>query len=151
MSARYLLLMLLPVALAACTNSAQLRYQPDKQPDWLHVYADYQILQDHIGVLIDTDGRHLDDVYITKPDGAVVRPLSITYPAFGQSVSVGTGIGWGPVGVGVGVPVGPKHAEGLTTATFSQQAVGPEPWMLTFKLKGAKDVTVKLGGSPTAK
>ena len=83
---------------------------------------------------------------ITKSDGVVVRPLNIVYSAYGQSVSVGPGIGFGPVGGGVGVPVGPKHALGLTTATFAQQDVGPEPWMLTVKVEGAKAVTVKLGG-----
>ena len=151
MPTRHWVPLLLPLVLVACTNSAGLRYQPDQQPGAMHVYADYQMLQDRIGVLIDTDGRRLEDVYITKLDGTIVRALSIAYPAFGQSVVVGSGIGVGPIGVGAGVPVGPKRAQGLTTATFAQQAVGPEPWMLTFKVEGAKTVSIKLGGVPTAK
>lgn len=150
--ARWLLLALLLVA--GC-NSSDLRYQPVRQPDWAHLYADYHELESAIGIVIDTDGRRLEDIFITKPDGSAVRPLNITYPSFGRSGAVGSGVGFGTgggvgLGLGVGVPVGSRRAQGFTTATFDKAAVGPAPWLLHLKVQGIDATTIHVGG-PTTK
>jgi|SRR5271154_3747575 len=137
-------------------NSYHLRYEAEPQPPGKNLFADYTMLQDSVGIYVDTDGGRLEEIFIKKPDGTVVRPLRIDYPSFGQVASIGPGIGVGagPVGVGVGVgfPIGPKVANGVTTATFSETAAGPPPWEVHVKVEGTKEAVVPgVGGPATAK
>jgi hypothetical protein len=137
-------------------NSYNLRYEARPQPRGANLFADYQLLQDAVGVSVDTDGRRLEDIFLKKTDGAIVRPMNIAYPAFGRVVSVGPGIGVGvgPVGIGTGIayPVGPLRARGLTSATFSQTAAGPPPWEVHVKVHGAEEAVIPdVGGRATAK
>jgi hypothetical protein len=143
------------VALTGC-NSYNLHYKAEPQPDGANIFADFTTLQDAIGVSVDTDGRRLEEIYIKKSDGTLVRPANIAYPGFGKSASIGTGVGvgGGSVGVGTGIfmPVGPERARGLTTATFASSAVGTAPWELHVKVQGIKEAIIPaLGGTPTAK
>jgi hypothetical protein len=149
---------ILPMAillLAAC-NSYNLRYQAAPQPDNVHLYADYTQLQDAIGVSIDTDGQRLEEVFIKKSDGTIVRPVNIAYPSFHKSSAVGFGVGAGTgsvgLGTGFGVPVGSDHAYGLTTATFTAAAIGDAPWELHIKVQGAREAVIPaFGGTPNAR
>ena len=138
--------------LTACTNSYELRYKAKPQPKNHELFADYSHLQDAVNISIDTDGHRLDDIYVRKPDNTVVRPARIDYPGYGSSASFGPGIGIGPVGVGVGFPVGPKHAEGLTTATFPANTLGPPPWEVHVAVYGTGKATFPgVGGPATVK
>lgn len=144
------------VTLLAGCNSYSLRYTANPQPKNANIYADYMPLQDAVGMSIDTDGRRLEEVFVKKPDGTVVHPLNVVYPGFGHSAALGTGIGVGSghvgVGTGFGFPVGPERAQGLTTATFSAEALGGPPWELHVKLQGVKEAVVPgMGGQATAK
>lgn len=137
--------------LGAC-NSYHLHYEARPQPENAHLYADYTLLQDAVGFMVDTDGGRLEEIYVKKGDGTAVHPVSIAYPAFGKSAAIGPGIGIGPVGVGVGVPVGPDRAKGLTSATFSKDAIGPAPWEVHVKVVGVKEAVIPgVGGNPTVK
>ena len=140
--------------LPAC-NRYHLRYQANPQPSGGNLYADYTPLKDSVGILLDTDGRRLQEVSLTTANGTSLRPVSIAYPAFGKDASIGVGVGFGvPVGVGtgVGIPIGPDHAQGLTTATFPQQDLGPAPWTLHLKVDGLHEATIPgIGGPATAK
>jgi hypothetical protein len=147
---------LLGISLIAGCNGYQLRYQANPQPQWANVYADYTLLQDAIGVSIDTDGRRLEEVFIRKADGTQVRPLNISYPGFSKSAAIGSGLGFGAghvgFGTGIGIPIGPDRARGLTTATFSTAALGPAPWELHIKLQGVAEAVIPgVGGPATAK
>jgi hypothetical protein len=146
-----MVLMMTMTLLAGC-NSYKLRYKAEPQPTNRHLYADFTRLQDSVGIYVDTDGRRLEEIYVRKPDGTIVRPVRIDYPGFGRSASVGPGIGVGPVGVGVGFPVGPKRAEGLTTATFAVGPLGPPPWEVHVKVDRTPEATIPgIGDEPTAK
>jgi len=150
----FAMLMLTVFALGGC-NSYDLRYQAIPQPKNLHIYADYTLLQDAVGVSVDTDGKRLEEIYIRKGEEQV-RPINIAHAGYYQSAALGTGIGgFGNHvggGVGLGIPIGPRRAHGLTSATFSQAAIGPPPWELHVKLHGVEEVVVPgLGGKPTAK
>jgi len=148
---RLLFLTLLLPLLTAC-NTYHLRYPADPQPKGVHLYADFSYLHDTIGVSVDTDGRRLEEIYIQKPDGTTVLPLTIAYPPFGKTASVGVGVGVGswPVGVGTGVstPVGPDRALGPTTATFPTAALGPPPWQLHLKVDGHPATVIPNLGGP---
>ncbi len=151
---------LIPAALAALLlltgcNYYGFRYQPDPQPAGGHLYADYTLLQDSIGVSLDTDGRRLEDIYIRKSDGTAVHPLNITFGDTGHSAAVGSGVGVGNgnVGFGTGIafPIGPEHTYGPTTATFASSAIGPAPWELHIKVQGLPEAVFhELGGAPNA-
>ena len=146
-----MLLLCLLATLFGC-NSYKLRYEAKPQPSGRHLFADYTMLQDSLGIYVDTDGKRLEEIFIRKPDGSVVRPVRIDYPAFGRAASIGPGIGVGPVGVGIGFPIGPKRAAGLTTATFAETSAGQPPWEVHIKVEGAKEAVVPgVGGTPTAK
>jgi hypothetical protein len=138
--------------LTGCTNSYELRYKAQPQPHDHQLFADYARLQDSIAISIDTNGHRLEDIYVRKPDNAIVRPARIDYPGYGSSASFGPGVGVGPVGVGIGFPIGPKHAQGLTTATFPADALGPPPWEVHVEVYGTpKAIIPGVGGAPTAK
>ncbi|MGN6371164.1 MAG: hypothetical protein ACTHN5_23160 [Phycisphaerae bacterium] len=146
------LMLLAALALLTGCNSYNLRYKAVPQPANRHLYADFTRLQDSTGIYVDTDGRRLEELYIRKPDGTIVRPARIDYPGFGRAASIGPGIGIGPVGVGVGFPVGPKRAEGLTTATFPTEELGPPPWEVHVKVEGTPEATIPgVGGPATSK
>jgi hypothetical protein len=154
MRAIFGLFLLAVFALGGC-NSYGLRYQAIPQPKNLHIYADYSTLQDAIGISVDTDGQRLEEIYIQKGDQQI-HPLNIAHAGYYQSAALGTGIGgFGNHvggGVGLGIPVGPRQTHGLTSATFSQAAIGPPPWELHVNLHGVEEVTIPgLGGKPTAK
>ncbi|HVS70617.1 MAG TPA: hypothetical protein VHQ47_05115 [Phycisphaerae bacterium] len=147
---------LLAALLLGGCNSYSLRYRAQPQPKYHHVYADFTPLQDAVGFSIDTDGRRLEEVYVKKGDGTVVHPVSIAYPGFGRNGALfpGIGVGGGHVvgGIGVGIPIGPKRAEGLTTATFEQSAVGAPPWELHVKIQGMEEAEIPgVGGPATGK
>ncbi len=147
---------LLAALLLGGCNSYNLRYSAQPQPKYHHVYADFTPLQDAIGFSIDTDGRRLEEIYVRKADGSIVHPLSLAYPGFTRNGALfpGIGVGGGHVvgGIGAGIPIGPKRADGLTTATFQQSALGPPPWELHVKIQGIDDATIPaVGGPPTAK
>ncbi len=144
------------VVLFAGCNSYKLRYRAEPQPAGAHVFVDCTRLQDAVGIYVDTDGRRLEEIFVRRGDGNVVRPARIDYPAFGRSASIGPGIGVGVgsvgVGVGVGFPVGPKRAKGLTTATFGAEAMGDGPWDVHVKVEGVSECVVPgVGGVATAK
>jgi hypothetical protein len=145
MATRATFLVLAMGLLAGC-NSYHLRYPAVPQPSGARIFADYTLLQDAVGVSVDTDGRRLEGIYVKKPEGVLVRPVNIVYPAFAASGAVGTGVGFGSghVGVGTGVfaPVGPERAQGLTTATFGAAALGPPPWALHVKVEGITEAVV---------
>jgi hypothetical protein len=142
-------------------NAYSLRYAATPQPQWANVFADYTPLQGAVGFPIDTDGRRLEEASVRRLDGTLVRPLNIVYPGFAKSAAIGTGIGtgWGVghhgiigTGLGIGIPIGPERAQGLTTATFDEQTLGPPPWELHVKLQGIQEAVVPgIGGPPTAK
>ena len=148
------LVLLVAVALAGC-NSQNLRYKADPQPAWANLYADYTLLQDGVAIVIDTDSRRLEDVFVTKPDGSTVRATRIDYPGFGQRASIGTGVGVGagPVGVGVGtgIPVGPARPLGPTSAIFAKDLLGPEPWVVHVKVEGVNPTVIRVGGPANAR
>ena len=151
-----LLLVAAALLLGAC-NTYNLKYQPAVQPSGLNLYADFVPLQDSVAVVIDTDGRRLEEIYVKKSDGTQVRPMNISYPASYRSSSVGLGIGYGTgshvgVGTGFGVPVGPSESYGTTTATFAAEPLGHAPWELHLKVEGVAEVVFpQFGGTPNAK
>ncbi len=134
--------------LTACTNSYELRYKADPQPRDRQLFADYARLQDSIAISIDTNGHRLDDIYVRKPDNTIIRPTRIDYPGYGSSASFGPGVGVGPVGVGIGFPIGPKHVEGLTTAAFHIDSLGPPPWEVHVEVYGTPKATIPGVGGP---
>lgn len=143
------------VMLGGC-NAYNLRYEARPQPRGGNVFADFTPLQGAVGFPIDTDGRRLEEVYVRRGDGTMVRPVNIVYPGFGKSAAIGTGIGFGHgglgVGTGIGIPVGPERAQGLTTVTFEEAALGPPPWELHVKLQGLGEAVFPgVGGPATAK
>src|SRR5689334_2840075 len=102
-------LVLVAALLFGACNTYNLKYKPDPQPSGANLFADFVTLQDSVAVVIDTDGRRLEEIYVKKPDGTIVRPLNISYPATYRSSAVGIGFGYGAgshvgVGTGVGVP-----------------------------------------------
>jgi hypothetical protein len=148
------LLGVLAVLLGGC-NTYNLRYEAKPQPQGAHVFADFTQLQGAVGFPVDTDGRRLEEAYVRLGDGAIVRPLQIVYPGFGQDASLGAGIGFGHGGVGlgtgVGFPIGPERAQGLTTVTFEEAALGGPPWELHVKVQGISEVVIPgVGGPATA-
>ena len=151
-----LLLVGMSVLLLGGCNSYNLRYEARPQPKGANLFADYHLLQDAVGISVDTDGQRLEDIFIRKSDGTIVRPMNIAYPGFGRAVSVGPGIGVGagPMGIGTGIafPVGPQRARGLTSATFSEAVVGPPPWELHVKVHGADEAVIPgVGGKATVR
>jgi hypothetical protein len=148
--------MLFPLLFIAGCNSYDLRYKAAPQPSNANLFVGYSLLQDSVGIMIDTDGRRLEEAFIRLPDGSVVRPVNVVFPSFGKSASIGAGVGvgWGGVGVGtgVGVPVGPERAYGLTTATFTSSSIGAAPWELHVKVHDVHEAVIPaIGGPPTAK
>ena len=137
--------------------STSLPYKPDVQPKGATISAGYQLLADRLRVEIDTDHRRLEDIWIAKPDGTAVRPLTIdnapTVVGPPPSVSVGVGGGsWGGggaygTGVGLGFPVGggTPRIEGPTFASFPLDQVGPPPWRVHIKVSGVAPTTILVG------
>jgi hypothetical protein len=144
-------------------NSYNLRYAAIPQPKGANLFADYNLLQDAVTVMVDTDGNRLEDIYVTRGDGAIVRPLAIQHAGYYQSAALGTGIGgFGRHvggGVGMGFPVGPRRAHGLTTAAFAlgdraadKPGVGQPPWNVHVKVEGIEPAVIPgMGGAKTAK
>ncbi len=156
---KHAFILLATLFLGAC-NTYNLKYRPDPQPSGVNIFADFVQLQDSVAVVIDTNSRRLEEIFVKKSDGTVVRPLNISYPASYQSSSLGFGIGGfsggghGGVGtgVGVGIPVGPSESYGTTTATFAAEPLGHAPWELHIKVEGAPEAVLpQFGGTPNAK
>jgi hypothetical protein len=153
---RSLLALVSLAASAAGCNTYNLRYQAQPQPKNAHLYADFTPLQNAVGFTIDTDGGRIEEVFVRRPDGAIVHPTNLVYPGFGRASGIfpGVGVGAGHVGVGLGagIPIGPEEARGPTSATFGQPDLGPPPWELHVKIRGLPEAIIPgVGGPPTAK
>jgi hypothetical protein len=143
-------------AAAGGCNGYNLRYKADPQPQGATLFADFTPLQDAVAAVVDTDGRRLEEIFVRRADGSVVRPVNVIYPGFGKSAALGTGLGVGAghvgIGTGLSIPIGPERAHGLTTATFAATALGPAPWELHVKVQGVPEAVVPgVGGPATAK
>jgi hypothetical protein len=145
------------LVLGGCAG-ATLPYTPEQQPRGARVSAAYRVVQDRLGIEIDTDGRRLEQAWIMKADGASVPPQAVDAapvvtgppPTIGVGVGGGTfggGVGVG-TGVGVGFPIGTgsSRTEGNTTAWFPLAAAGPAPWRVYVKLAGIEPTTIVVGG-----
>jgi hypothetical protein len=114
-------------------------------------------------VFVDTNGKRMEDIYIQRTDGVVVRPLSVQHAGYYQSASLGVGIGgfanYVGGGVGTGVPVGPKQAQGMSGAFFAaadraadKPGIGNPPWNVHVKVEKIPPAGIPgVGGPPTAK
>jgi hypothetical protein len=144
-------------------NSYDLRYQAIPQPKGAHLYADCTLVQDGVTVFVDTDGNRMEDIYIKRGDGVMVRPVSVQHAGYYQSAALGTGIGgFGRHvggGVGLGFPIGPRRAHGLSGAFFTtnprgedKPGVGQPPWEVHVKVQGVEEAVIPgVGGAATAK
>jgi hypothetical protein len=147
-------------ALAAC-NSYGLRYQAQPQPAGVNLFADYVSLDKSIAVEVDTDSLPLENIYIKKADGTIVRPLDVVNPTPESTGAMGAGAGLGVEhdatnnvanGTGLAVPAPPTRTRGLTTATFANADIGPGPWELHVKVQGEPEAVIPgLGGKTIAK
>jgi hypothetical protein len=156
MSARSLVVAAVLV-LAGCAR-AMLPYQPLQQPPGATVSAAYQVVGDRLRIEIDTDGKRLEQVWIRKPDGTDVAPLTVDNPPTvatgGSSIGVGAGGGtWGGgggygSGVGITFPVGggSSRVAGHTVAWFPLATAGAAPWPVYVKLAGIAPATILVGG-----
>jgi len=149
------------LALAGCAT-ATLPYTPEQQPKGARISAAYQVLGDRLRVELDTGGRSVEEVEITRPDGAPLRPLAIeTMPVGSGSSPVGVGVGvgggrWGGrggvgvgTGVSIGIPVGGGRPDTSTFAYFPLDEAGPPPWRLRVKLAGIEPTVIVVGAPPT--
>jgi hypothetical protein len=115
-------------------NQYGYRYQPHPQLEFNPIYADYCEQPEQLDILIDTHGRRLDSIEITKADGTVIAPVSIDYPPFkgerigGDSDSYTAEISQGP-----------------TVAHFDKSAVGQGPWNVRVQLLGFDPVVIRVG------
>lgn len=133
-------LLLLAAVLGGC-SSQSFRYQADSQLGKSHVSADYTMAQDNVVINIDSDSRRVEDVFVQKADGVIVRPVSVVHPA--------------PPPPGLDSCCGARRAmsspPGPTGATFATAALGPQPWMVHVNVTGLEPAVIRVGEAPSAK
>ena len=113
------------------------RYKPIAgQTFYDPLFADYRMHENTVDIFVDTRGRKLEHIRITRPDGGLVVPAGIDYPAFVSE----------PIG-GTEVPIeGPVRANGPTIAHFDKTVLGPRPWTLQVEVLGLQKAVFRIGG-----
>ena len=117
-------------------NQYGYRYQPSAQVITGPIYADYRVGPKSVDILVDTNGLKLDNVAIAKPDGEIVKPTSVDYPAFEHEYEPGDSLNNMSPG---------EFAQGPTVAHFDKTAIGPGPWDVHVDINSMSPKSIRIG------
>lgn len=117
-------------------NEYGYRYQPHAQMISKPIYADYRVQPKSVDILVDTNGMKLNTVAIAKPDGQIVKPISVDYPVFASQYDPGNE---------VTMRSSAEFAQGPTVAHFDKTAIGPGPWDVQVDINAMSSYTIRVG------